>query len=197
MKWKHFLIENDLNLKGKVPRWFKRIEEVIIEDHLMRKIKDKYIESEKNFKEIHIKLYDEDEKINKNDVISWNNNQGFPIFGMDKKKSRSKNLKRIGYHMKIKDEGGGVDIDNSPELVRCKGYDKNIKKKFKEGEEKFCLIYLNNQDSRIIRKRAEGQVIKPYESLRNIMSKNDIVKKYTNEKIQDEFFNWRIDLIDK
>ncbi|RGB36593.1 hypothetical protein C1646_666821 [Rhizophagus diaphanus] len=119
MKWKHFLIKNDLNLKGKVPRWFKRIEEVIIEDHLTRKIKDKYIESEKNSKEIHIKLYDEDEKINKNDVISWINNQGFPIFGMDKKKSRSKNFKRIGYHMKIKDEEGGVDIDNSPELVRC------------------------------------------------------------------------------
>ncbi|RGB39611.1 hypothetical protein C1646_754240 [Rhizophagus diaphanus] len=38
-------------------------------------------------------------KNKQNEIISWNNDQGMLIFGVYKKKSRSKTFKRLGYHM--------------------------------------------------------------------------------------------------
>ncbi|UZO26742.1 uncharacterized protein OCT59_018956 [Rhizophagus irregularis] len=91
-----------------------------------------------------------------------------------------------------------VDLDNSPELVKCSGCEKNVSKQNnKEDENGFCLIYINNQKSRIIKKRVEKQFLKPYESLRNIIKKNEIIREYVEYDINDEFYNWRIDLIDK
>lgn len=119
-----------------------------------------------------------------------------PIFGIDKKKSRSKKYKRLGYHMVANSDI--VDLDNSPELVKCSGCEKNVSKQNnKEDENGFCLIYINNQKSRIIKKRVEKQFLKPYESLRNIIKKNEIIREYVEYDINDEFYNWRIDLIDK
>ncbi|PKC71319.1 hypothetical protein RhiirA1_390634 [Rhizophagus irregularis] len=65
MKWKHFIMKKGLNLKGKIPGWFKKMEREVIEDQMTRKFKDKYLCGEKNLKEIHLKLFDEDEKMNK------------------------------------------------------------------------------------------------------------------------------------
>ncbi|PKY36018.1 hypothetical protein RhiirB3_457807 [Rhizophagus irregularis] len=62
-----------------------------------------------------------------------------------------------------------VDLDNSPELVKCSGCEKNSRK----------------------------TILKPYESLRNIIKKNEIIREYVEYDINDEFYNWRIDLIDK
>ncbi|PKB94488.1 hypothetical protein RhiirA5_438652 [Rhizophagus irregularis] len=36
MKWKHFIMEKGLNLRGKIPRWFKKIEREVIEDQMTR-----------------------------------------------------------------------------------------------------------------------------------------------------------------
>ncbi|PKC00469.1 hypothetical protein RhiirA5_428137 [Rhizophagus irregularis] len=131
---------------------------------MTRRVKDKYLCGEKNLKEIHLKLFDEEEK--------------------------------IGYHMVANSDI--VDLDNSPELVKCSGCEKNVSKKNnKEDENGFCLIYINNQKSRIIKKRVEKQFLKPYESLRNIIKKNEIIREYVEYDINDEFYNWRIDLIDK
>ena len=187
------MIEKGLNLKEKIPGWFKKAEKEIIEDAFTRKVKNQYLFGEKDLRNIHIKLFDEDEKINRNEIISWNNDQGIPIFGIDRKKSKSKKFKRLGYHMIINNKM--VDLDNSPELVKCKECFLNVSKKGEEGE--YCLIYLNNQESRIIKKRAEGLVYKPYESLRNIMNKNEIVKRNMRQELKDELYNQRIDLLDK
>ncbi|GBC34182.2 hypothetical protein GLOIN_2v1777478 [Rhizophagus irregularis DAOM 181602=DAOM 197198] len=131
---------------------------------MTRRVKDKYLCGEKNLKEIHLKLFDEEEK--------------------------------IGYHMVANSDI--VDLDNSPELVKCSGCEKNVSKQNnKEDENGFCLIYINNQKSRIIKKRVEKQFLKPYESLRNIIKKNEIIREYVEYDINDEFYNWRIDLIDK
>lgn len=78
-----------------------------------------------------------------------------PIFGINKKKSRSKKYKRLGYHMVVNNDI--VDLDNSPELVKCSGCEKNVSKKNNKDENDFCLIYINNQKSRIIKKRVERQ----------------------------------------
>ncbi|PKY60418.1 hypothetical protein RhiirA4_484102 [Rhizophagus irregularis] len=98
MKWKHFIMEKE-----------------VIEDQMTRRVKDKYLCGEKNLKEIHLKLFDEEEK--------------------------------IGYHMVVNNDI--VDLDNSPELVKCSGCEKNV------------------------------------------------TREYVEYDINDEFYNWRIDLIDK
>jgi hypothetical protein len=63
-------------------------------------------------------------------------------------------------------------------LKTCEGCIKNISKKKGSKE---CLIYLEGECSRVIEKRKEEGVIKPYETLNNIIKKmnglEDTVKK--------------------
>lgn len=59
-----------------------------------------------------------------------------------------------------------------------------------------CLKYFNNSVSRVIKKRAEGHVIKPFETLRNIRAKNDLVMNMSLEEKVDEVYNARIEAID-
>ncbi|CAB4420179.1 unnamed protein product [Rhizophagus irregularis] len=82
-------------------------------------------------------------------------------------------------------------MDNSPFLVRCKGCEKNIKFNVNE-----CLIYLENYDSSVIKKREEESLTKPYETLRNIIDKNNCVKTYNKKEEKDKLYNERIELID-
>jgi hypothetical protein len=57
------------------------------------------------------------------------------------------------------------------------------------------LIYVeNNNGSRIIQKRLEGGMIKPYESLRNIMVKNNLLKAMNEEEEKVEEYNSRIEI---
>lgn len=53
-----------------------------------------------------------------------------------------------------------------------------------------------NEESRIIKKRFEGWCVKPYESLRNIIFKNVMIKNYVIEDKMNEHYNFRIDIID-
>uniref|UniRef100_U9UA15 Reverse transcriptase domain-containing protein n=2 Tax=Rhizophagus irregularis TaxID=588596 RepID=U9UA15_RHIID len=73
---------------------------------------------------IHINLFDENEKKGKNQIITWNVEGDFPIFCEDKKKSQSKKCKRIGLHLELVNDK--IDINNSPFLKKCKGCDRNI-----------------------------------------------------------------------
>lgn len=41
MKWKHFIMENGFNMKGKIPFWFKKIEQEVLKDSVTREIKSK------------------------------------------------------------------------------------------------------------------------------------------------------------
>ncbi|PKY55292.1 hypothetical protein RhiirA4_474637 [Rhizophagus irregularis] len=69
---------------------------------------------------------------------------------------------------------GEANIDNSPVLIKC--------------EEK--------EDSRVIKRRIEDSNIKPYETLRNIILKNNCVTSYNKEEKRDKIFNERLELID-
>lgn len=60
MKWKHLYKEKGVNMKGKIPAWFKEIEKELLEDASgsVRKIKNEYIGWAEKSK-IHIKYFDE------------------------------------------------------------------------------------------------------------------------------------------
>lgn len=59
----------------------------------------------------------EDEKTNRHELITWNDDKGEIFFGENKKKSRSKNYKRIGIHL-IPIESS-IEDENSPSLIKC------------------------------------------------------------------------------
>ncbi|PKK69257.1 hypothetical protein RhiirC2_781226 [Rhizophagus irregularis] len=73
---------------------------------------------------IHINYFDENIKEKKNEVVTWNDSTGLPVFAQDKKLSKSRNFKRIGIHLIIKE--GEVEMNNSPELKKCEGIDVRI-----------------------------------------------------------------------
>src|SRR5256886_9661630 len=136
LKWKHLCMEQGRNIKGKIPKWFKILEKkVTIEGSRM--IKEKYLNKNLFRTSINMLLFDEDERRKKSDeIITWNMEEEL-IFCIDKKKSRSKEHKRIGIHMIMKD----FDLENSPTLEKCKGCEKNVARKNKNKEE--CMININ------------------------------------------------------
>src|SRR5688500_19093245 len=115
MKWKHLCKERGVSIKGKVPKWFKQVEKEVIQEPETntRKIKNKYIGNLMKSK-IHVHYFDDNKKPEKNVIVTWNDNKGTPMFGEDKKRSKSKNHKKLGTHLIIK--GGVADMDNSPNL---------------------------------------------------------------------------------
>ncbi|RGB41514.1 hypothetical protein C1646_752072 [Rhizophagus diaphanus] len=59
----------------------------------------------------YIIVFDENEKIAKKNLETWNDKNGNPVFGEDKKKSQSKNYKRIGKHLTLKNGDEYKDND--------------------------------------------------------------------------------------
>src|SRR5437016_9390423 len=190
LKWKHLCMEQGRNIKGKIPKWFKILEKkVMIEGS--RIIKEKYINKNLFRTSTNMLLFDEDESKKKSDkIITWNMEEEL-IFCIDKKKSKSKEYKRIGIHIIMKD----IDLENSPTLEKCKGCEKNVARKNKNKEE--CMIYINANNSRIIKKRDENGMIKPYETLRNINNRNEYLLKKEKDEAKDRKFNAKIEIIDK
>ncbi|CAB5362275.1 unnamed protein product [Rhizophagus irregularis] len=191
-KWKHMCKELGVSTKGKVPLWFKELELKILENtnENTRKIKNEYMRTIDK-KNIHIKYFDEDKKQDKNTIVSWNEEGELPVFAEDKKRSRSKNYKRIGIHYVIKGDNEGWN--NSPNLTICEGCEKNISKKASSNQ---CLIYIENKHSRIIDTRKEEDTIKPFETLNNLIKKNECVKIINEEETMNEEINERIENID-
>ncbi|PKK61632.1 hypothetical protein RhiirC2_791518 [Rhizophagus irregularis] len=142
-------------------------------------------------KNININYFDENEKQNKNHIITWCEADEFPIFSEDKRRSQSKKYKRIGRHLVL--TGEVYDLHNSPNLKACEGCDRNISKKKGTKE---CLIYIENEISRKIEKRKEDEFIKPYETLNNILKKNIWLRNYTKDEKNEEIYNKKIELID-
>ncbi|PKK67821.1 hypothetical protein RhiirC2_783026 [Rhizophagus irregularis] len=125
-------------------------------------------------------------------IITWNDIGDYPIFCEDKKKSKSQKHKRIGLHLQLLAEK--IDLNNSPYLEKCEGCERNIGKK--NNEKKECLIYLENNISRIIERRKENNYIKPYETLNNIIEKNNRVKNVIRMEQRDKIYNEKIEQID-
>ncbi|PKY55190.1 hypothetical protein RhiirA4_474503 [Rhizophagus irregularis] len=90
-----------------------------------RRLKDNYMYQYFDKMNIHMNLYDENEgKMGKRSLITWN------------------------------DKNGKEEEENSPRLVKCEGCERNIGKKIdKEFKNKECLIYIENEESGIIKKR--------------------------------------------
>ncbi|PKY43933.1 hypothetical protein RhiirA4_458056 [Rhizophagus irregularis] len=191
-KWKHMCKELGVSTKGKIPMWFKELELKILENtnSNTRKIKNNYIGKIEK-KNIHVNYFDESEKQGKNTLISWNDQGEYPIFAEDKKGSKSKNYKRIGIHYIFKEDS--LDMNNSPLLTICEGCGRNISKK---AGSKICLIYIENKNSRVIETRKEEGAIKPYETLNNLIKKNECVKLINEEEKLTEEFNERIEQVD-
>lgn len=83
-KWKHFCIENNFSIKGKIPKWFNIVKkEITIEGS--REIDKKYKNRLLKRNNINLQLFDENEKVSKNSIVTWNDKDGLPIFGEDKK----------------------------------------------------------------------------------------------------------------
>jgi hypothetical protein len=94
LKWKHLIKEKGLNTQGRIPKWFKNLEMKLLEDKegMTRKIKNEYmgIIQKKN---ININYFDENEKTNKNNIITWSEADEFPIFVEDKNDPLARNIK--------------------------------------------------------------------------------------------------------
>lgn len=86
--------------------------------------------------------YNEDiDGTKRNEIITWNNDID-TIFCINKKKTNNKKFKRMGIHMVIKNPN---EKNNSPELINCKGYSKNIRPKNRDN---MGFIYIENEVSR-------------------------------------------------
>ncbi|EXX70820.1 hypothetical protein GLOIN_2v1770769 [Rhizophagus irregularis DAOM 181602=DAOM 197198] len=171
LKWKHLCKEQVLNTKGKTPKWFKNLEHKLIADESgqVRRIKNEFIgQSQKE--NIHVNLFDENEKQDKSSIITWNDEGEYPIFSIDKKRSQSKKYKRIGIHLIL--VGDHYDLNNSPRLEECQECYRNISKKKGNNE---CLIYIENEISRKMDRRKEEDDIKPYETLNNTRETGTVV----------------------
>ncbi|EXX74870.1 hypothetical protein GLOIN_2v1824527 [Rhizophagus irregularis DAOM 181602=DAOM 197198] len=192
LKWKHLIKEKNLNTQGRIPQWFKNVETKLLEDKkgTTRKIKNEYISITQK-KKININYFDENEKTNKNQIITWSETDESPIFVEDKKKSFSKKYKRLGRHLVM--TGKEPDLNNSPNLIGCEGCDRNVSKKKGNGE---CLIYIEKEISRKIEKRKEEDFIRPYETLNNILTKNIWLRNTINEEKKDTLYNKKIEMID-
>ncbi|POG62436.1 hypothetical protein GLOIN_2v1846470 [Rhizophagus irregularis DAOM 181602=DAOM 197198] len=193
LKWKHLCKERGKNTKGKMPKWFKKLELKLIADESrqVRKIRNEFI-GQAQKENIHINYFDEDEKSDKNSIVTWNDYEEYPIFSINKKKSQSKKYKKIGIHLEL--VGDSYDLNNSPQLKKCQGCYRNISKKKGSKE---CLIYIENEICRNLDRRKEEDYIKPYETLNNIIKKNEWLRTYTKEDKKDESFNNKIEIIDK
>uniref|UniRef100_U9U7V6 Uncharacterized protein n=1 Tax=Rhizophagus irregularis (strain DAOM 181602 / DAOM 197198 / MUCL 43194) TaxID=747089 RepID=U9U7V6_RHIID len=89
LKWKHLCKERGKNTKGKSPKWFKKLELKLIADESgqVRKIRNEFI-GQAQKENIHINYFDEDEKSDKNSIVTWNDYGEYPIFSINKKKSQ-------------------------------------------------------------------------------------------------------------
>jgi hypothetical protein len=99
LKWKHLCKELNVEAKGKIPKWYNALIEKVTEEGSSRELSRKYKNKLKNWdKRYTYDLYDEDEKLSKNKLVTWNDNNNC-IFAQYKKISKSKNFKKIGLRM--------------------------------------------------------------------------------------------------
>lgn len=193
-KYKHYCMERHLSIKGRVPKWYTKLEDLLTIKG-SRELKPEYKVQFWDKKTISKRLYDETEKCSKEFLITWNDADGDPIFVADKKKSKNKEYKRIGLHLIIKSNLLS-NLNDSPFLQKCTGCELNIDNTANEKDE--CHIYIENKVSRLIKKYVEkGRGIKPYEILNNTIFKNNLIKELEDEDSKNQEFNGQIDLIDK
>jgi hypothetical protein len=128
LKWKHLCKELKVEAKGKIPRWYTILKNKITVEGNSRELTRQYINKLKNWnKQYTYDIYNESEKLLKKDLVTWNEHNNC-IFAQYKKKSKSKNFKKIGIHMVVDNSMMNIDDNNSPYLTRCKGCNMNIKK---------------------------------------------------------------------
>ncbi|CAB4402629.1 unnamed protein product [Rhizophagus irregularis] len=180
IKWKHLCKAQGSSIKGKSPKWYERLIELTTDKDGSRNLSRKYVNMNKNWScRKQINLYDKENDIGKNQLITWNDNNNDIVFGKYKKKSKSKNFKKIGVHWIIENMS---NMDDSPNLIKCSGYEKNISKGSKAMQHNECWIYLdNNSGARVINYRKhkdalDVEVIKPHESIDNIIHNNKLEK---------------------
>ncbi|PKY52260.1 hypothetical protein RhiirA4_469785 [Rhizophagus irregularis] len=152
IKWKHLCKAQGSSIKGKSPKWYERLIELTTDKDGSRNLSRKYVNMNKNWScRKQINLYDKENDIGKNQLITWNDNNNDIVFGKYKKKSKSKNFKKIGVHWIIENMS---NMDDSPNLIKCSGYEKNISKGSKAMQHNECWIYLdNNSGARVINYR--------------------------------------------
>ncbi|CAB5369698.1 unnamed protein product [Rhizophagus irregularis] len=186
-----------MSTKGVQPLWYKELIKVITVNDGSRNLRNCYSNMNKDWSyKNNLSIYDEEEMIDKNELITWNENNEV-IIGKYKKKSKSKQFKKLGIHWIICNNNM---LEDSPELIKCKGCSLNVKKTSSTDE---CLIYLKTNATRVINYRtlntnANDKMIKPYETLEELKLKNDTLT-MLNDILDDKehMINNNIDLVDR
>lgn len=190
LKWKHLCNECQTSTKGKIPRWFKLIEELVTEEGSRFIKREYYIENRyiwnKNVK------YDETIDGNKKMKLLHGMTKMIRFFVSTKRKQIiGKKFKIMGIHMIVKNFD---EKNNFPELINCKGCSKNIRLTCSKDQ---CFIYINNEVSRKVTTRKENEYVKPYETLENLIFKNNLLKDDVGDNEIDIIINDRIEAIDQ
>ncbi|PKK59994.1 hypothetical protein RhiirC2_793996 [Rhizophagus irregularis] len=186
-----------MSTKGVQPQWYKELIKVVTDNDGSRNLRNCYSNMNKDWSyKNNLSIYDEEEMIDKNELITWNENNEV-IIGKYKKKSTSKKFKKLGIHWIICNNNM---LEDSPELIKCKGCSLNVKKTSSTDE---CLIYLKTNATRVINYRtlntnANNKMIKPYETLEELKLKNDTLI-MLNDILDDKehMINNNIDLVDR
>ena len=125
---KHLCKALNVSTKGKQPKRYNNLIKIVTDNVGSRSLSQRYYNMNKDwsFKQQRKNIYDKEKKLGKNQLVTWNDDDNNIIFGKYKKKSTSKNFKNIGIHWII---DCMAETDNSSNLVKCAGCEKNIQKK--------------------------------------------------------------------
>ncbi|PKK65988.1 hypothetical protein RhiirC2_715180 [Rhizophagus irregularis] len=118
LKWTHLCKKLNMSTKGVQPQWYKELIKVVTVNDGSRNLRNRYFNMNKDWSyKNNLSIYDEEGKIDKNELLTWNENNEV-IIGKYRKKSSSKKFKKLGTHWIICNNNM---LEDSPELVK---YDK-------------------------------------------------------------------------
>lgn len=179
MKWSHFLTQNNLS-KGFEPIWYKKLCDIVIEIEEDMLLKEIFIVLRKwNNNEIILRknIGLRSRKDTNKEIIMWKKNDE-NIFSIKQKKSNSKHHDEVGKHLVINEHvDNSTNLFDSPFLMDCSGCKYDISRKRKEGR---CLIYIEKDIATMVKGRKilgkeANVIVKPYMTLENIISQNELV----------------------
>ncbi|PKK38832.1 hypothetical protein RhiirC2_805499 [Rhizophagus irregularis] len=105
-----------MSTKGVQPQWYKELINVVTDNDGSRNLRNHYYNMNKDWSyKNNLSIYDKKETIDKNELITWNENNEI-IIGKYKKKSTSKKFKKLGIHWIIHNNNM---LEDSPELIKC------------------------------------------------------------------------------
>lgn len=98
LKWKHLCKAQGSSIKGKSPKWYERLIELTTDKDGSRNLSRKYVNMNKNWScRKQINLYDEENDIGKNQLITWNDINNDIVLENTKRNPKVKILRKLEY----------------------------------------------------------------------------------------------------